>query len=98
MNGLPKMFYKTMPFTIAYGAARKLVHVNNTPVKTNSCKKDKSVDDIYVTTKAAIVLGAGLSSIYLWPYYACKDIHAVEAFIRGDPPADVYDVVELFFK
>lgn len=98
MHGYKNIFNRVLPYTIAYGTVRKTVHVGNTPVKSNRSPKDTTTDDIYLTTKTAIVLVSGMSSMYTWPYYVCKDIYSFERWIRGDPEPIVYDVVQLLLK
>ncbi len=76
MNG----FTRLAPYALAYGLARKIVHVSHA---TQYNYKTKKNEDLFLVTKTGIVILGGFSNVCYWPINIVRDLHAFEAYVRG---------------
>jgi hypothetical protein len=72
---------------IIYGSTRKTFHVWDAQVSNfyNYEAKDQIYRPLLWTEKTALIGIAGISSIYLWPFYLYNDVFTLESHFRKIP-------------
>lgn len=68
--------------TLTYGLGRKLLHVHNAKEKNYKTNKH---EDMFLTSKAAVVLLGGFANTIYWPMNVARDLYRFEAYVRKVP-------------
>jgi hypothetical protein len=84
---------------ITYGAIRRGLQVIKAPVIDTRIAKHPNVSQMYVTTKVVLVAHGACCGSILWPLMIIKDLHEIEANIRGDTQCEErLTTIDYFYK